>query len=87
MDKFLLEESFKSLVEKYAELLVGDCSAEMVEQIQMWALYQHISKSMPPLTKHWGEAHPEARVAMRELFEQVKAMNEQLKGKNTHGPH
>lgn len=74
-----LENDFRSLFEKYCELLVGDTSPEMVENVKIWAIYQHISKTMPPLTKHWGEVHPESRSAMRELFEQVKALNEQLR--------
>ena len=76
-DKF--EEQFHALLEKYCELLVGDTSHEMIENVKIWAIYQQISRTMPPLTKHWGEMHPTARIQMRELFEEVKKLNEQLK--------
>lgn len=73
-----LKESLEALTAKYAELLTGDSSPEMTEKITMWALYSHIHKTMPNLTAHWGQTHPEARTQVRTLFEEVKALNQQL---------
>jgi hypothetical protein len=80
-----LNLSFDALVEKYAEFLTGDGSPEMIEKIKCWAVYQHISKTMPPLTKHWGEMHPAARAEMRELFTEIKRLNEHLKAQRGGG--
>lgn len=71
------KEQFEALIEKYAELLVGDTSPEVVEKIQMWALYTYISKSMPPLVKHWNELYPDGKEAMKELIGEIKELNEQ----------
>jgi hypothetical protein len=79
MNDEFFEKQFQGLLEKYAELLTGDESPEMVEKIKIWATYQHISRTMPPLTKHWGDMHPDGRLFLRELFEEVKRLNEQLK--------
>jgi hypothetical protein len=79
MKKVLFDEQFESLVKKYGELLVGDGSPEMIEKIKIWAVYQQIARTMPPLTKHWGDMHPEGRKVIREWFEEIKQLNEQLK--------
>jgi hypothetical protein len=73
-----LNLAFDALIEKYAEFITGDGTPEMVEKIKRWAVYQHISKSMPPLTKHWGEMHPDARAEVRALFTEIKMLNERL---------
>ncbi|HZG78938.1 MAG TPA: YusU family protein [Paenibacillus sp.] len=71
-----LRQSFDALIESYADLLIGDSSPEAVEQVKLWALYSHIHKTMPALANHWNAAHPDAKAAVRELFEDVKARNE-----------
>jgi hypothetical protein len=72
-------EQFEALVEKFAELVVGDTSPETVEQIKLWAVYNHIHKSMPALTSHWNQNHPEGKADVRKLFEAVRDMNQELK--------
>lgn len=72
-----LQADFDALLKKYGELLVGKNDADTVEKIRVWGLYQHIHKTMPALTKHWNQEHPEAKVEMRKLFEEIKALNEQ----------
>ena len=42
----------------------------------MWALYNHISKSMPPLTKHWNQLYPDAKAEMIEIVKEIKELNE-----------
>lgn len=76
-----LRQSFDALIETYADLLIGDASAEAVEQVKLWALYNHIHKTMPALANHWNATHPEAKAAVRELFEDVKSRNERKRAK------
>ncbi|TLS53443.1 DUF2573 family protein [Paenibacillus antri] len=71
-----LRQSFDALIETYADLLIGDASPDAVEKVKLWALYSHIHKTMPALANHWNASHPEAKLAVRELFEDVKALNE-----------
>lgn len=73
------KESFEALVEKYAELLTGDTSPEMTEKIKYWAIYNHIHKTMPALSSHWGGTHPEAKAEVRKLFEEVRDLNQKLR--------
>lgn len=75
----VLDRAFESLIEKYAELLIGSASPEDVEKVRKWALYSHIHKTMPALAAHWSQSHPEARQEMRKLFEDVKRRNEALR--------
>ena len=77
-----LEKQFESLVSKFAELVVGDDSPETVAKIKLWSIYNHISKSMPALTSHWNQTHPEAKAEMRKLFEEVRDLNAALKAKS-----
>ncbi|UHA74547.1 DUF2573 family protein [Paenibacillus sp. 481] len=70
------QPSFDALVEKYAELLTGQANQETVDNVKMWALYNHMHKTMPNLTRHWNETHPEGKAAVRALFEEIKQMNE-----------
>ena len=42
------QEQFDGLIEKYTELMVGQSDEQLQEKVKMWALYNHISKSMPP---------------------------------------
>ncbi|WP_314589639.1 YusU family protein [Paenibacillus terrigena] len=80
MDQAFMEQ-FDGLLEKYAELLLGDNSPEQVEKIKIWALYSHMHKTMPNLTQHWTASHPEAKTAVRALFEEVKQLNEAHRAK------
>ncbi len=72
--KFL--EAFDGLIEKYTELLVGESNDELKEKIKVWVLYHHISKSMPALTNHWGGSFPEEKEVIKELYAEVKKLNE-----------
>lgn len=71
-----VRESFDALLEAYAEMLVGDKSADTVELVKCWALYSHIHKTMPAMASHWTASHPEGKQAVRELFERIKALNQ-----------
>jgi hypothetical protein len=64
--------SFEALLEKYAELLIGDTSPEAVDKVRYWALFGHIHKTMPALVSHWNATHPEEKAAVRELFEEIR---------------
>lgn len=75
-------EEFDGLVEKFSELLTGDVSPEMVEKIKVWAIYNHIHKTMPALASHWNQSHPEGKADIRKLFEEVRDLNLKLKAEN-----
>lgn len=75
-------EEFDGLVEKFSELLTGDVSPEMVEKIKVWAIYNHIHKTMPALASHWNQLHPEGKADIRKLFEEVRDLNLKLKAEN-----
>jgi len=81
-----LRAAFDALLDTYAERLVGDASPETVERVKAWALYSHIHKTMPALTSHWNASHPEGKAAVRELFEEMKAMNERKNANAGAGP-
>jgi hypothetical protein len=70
---------FESLVEKLAELTTGDTSPDMLDKIKVWAIYNHIHKSMPALASHWSQTHPEARGEVRRIFEEVRDKNQALR--------
>lgn len=82
MDKSFIEQ-FDGLLEKYTELLIGEATPEQVEQIKVWALYNHMHKTMPNLTQHWTATHPEAKTEVRALFEEVKRLNEAHRAKSS----
>mgnify|MGYP001477464667 CR=1 FL=1 len=73
---------FDALCEKFAELLTGDASPEMVEKIKVWSIYSHIHKPMPALASHWNQTHPEGKADIRGLYEEVRALNLKLKQAN-----
>lgn len=79
-----LKEQFDGLIEKYTELLVGDCSNELKEKVKMWALYSHISKSMPPLAKHWNASYPEAKEELKTIINDIKVLNEKHRESKNH---
>jgi hypothetical protein len=70
---------FDALVEKLAELTTGDTSPDMLDKIKVWAIYNHIHKSMPALASHWSQSHPEARAEVRRIFEEVRDKNQALR--------
>jgi hypothetical protein len=69
-------KQFDGLLEKYTELLVGDDSEEVIEKVKIWALYSHISKSMPPLAKHWNATYPDAKTEIKDMISEIKQLNE-----------
>jgi hypothetical protein len=74
-----LKEQFDGLMTKYTELLTGETDEELKEKVKMWALYTYMSKSMPPLVKHWNEEYPDAKEGMKELIQEVRDLNEQYR--------
>lgn len=72
-----LQEQVDGLMEKYTELLLGDSTPELKEKVKLWAMYTHLSKTMPPLAKHWNQSYPEAKDAMKELVAEIKQLNEE----------
>ncbi|MGK0535761.1 YusU family protein [Bacillus sp. 'calajunan'] len=70
-------EQFDGLLEKYTELLLGESNAERKEQVQKWALYSYITKTMPALVKHWNETYPDAKEEMVQLITDIKKLNEE----------
>lgn len=71
-----INEQIDGLVEKYAELLLGETNVELREKVKLWALYTHISKAMPPLVKHWNSTYPEGKESMVQLITEIKTLNE-----------
>ncbi|MBN6186749.1 DUF2573 family protein [Aneurinibacillus sp. BA2021] len=72
-----------SLLYSFTEFLTGEADEERVERIKVWALYNYMLKTMPPLVQHWTNEHPEEKKQLRELFEQVKQWNEAKKQKDS----
>ncbi|WP_410979519.1 YusU family protein [Bacillus cereus] len=74
-------EQFDGLLEKYTELLLGESNEERKEQrkeqVQKWALYSYIAKTMPALVKHWNETYPDAKEEMVQLITDIKRLNEE----------
>ncbi|MBU8906630.1 YusU family protein [Desertibacillus haloalkaliphilus] len=70
-----LNEQLDGLLEKYTELLLGEATPELKEKVKAWVLYSHISKSMPPLAKHWNEEYPDAKEAMKALVTDIQELN------------
>ncbi len=75
-------QQVEALIETFAERLTGKSDPETVEKIKLWSIYSHIHKTMPPLTAHWTQEHPEAKTDMRQLFEEIKEWNEQFRAQN-----
>lgn len=76
------QSELDALIDKFAELVTGDTSPEMIEKIKAWSIYNHIHRSMPALTSHWNQSHPEGKAAVRALFEEIRDLNVQLKERN-----
>lgn len=71
-----LSKQIDGLLEKYTELLLGEASDELTEKVKIWALYTHIAKSMPPLTKHWNATYPDAKDEIKTIINEIKALND-----------
>lgn len=76
-DPFNVE--FNALIEKYSELLIGSSSPELTNKIKIMAIYSYLSKSMPPLVNHWNQMHPDARDEIKNIFAEIKQLNEERK--------
>ncbi|TXC91160.1 DUF2573 family protein [Metabacillus litoralis] len=76
MDTKLVQQ-FDGLLEKYTELLLGEATDELKEKVKMWALYTHISKSMPPLAKHWNATYPDAKDHLKDIINEIKHLNQE----------
>ncbi|WP_377887842.1 DUF2573 family protein [Alkalihalobacillus sp. R86527] len=72
-----LQEQVDGLMEKYTELLIGDSTPELKEKVKLWAMYTHLSKTMPPLAKHWNQMYPDAKDELKELVAEIKRLNEE----------
>jgi hypothetical protein len=81
MDKREFEQQFDALIEKYAELLVGETNDGIKAKLRIWGLYTHIAKSMPALAKHWNGLYPEAKDEMKQIIDEIKLLNEQHRKK------
>jgi hypothetical protein len=75
------ENEFNALVLKTAELITGDTSPEMLEKIKVWAFFNHVHKSLPALTSHWNQTHPESKAEVRRIFEEIRDLNQALQAK------
>lgn len=75
------DEQFDGLLEKYTELLLGESNDERKEQVQKWALYSYIAKTMPALVKHWNETYPDAKEEMVALIADIKQLNDEYRKK------
>jgi hypothetical protein len=73
------DRDFDALVEKAAELLIGDSSPERIDQVKKWAIYNHLHKSMPALTSHWNQMHPQGKAEVRSIFEEIRDLHQTLK--------
>ncbi|MCM3148423.1 YusU family protein [Bacillus pumilus] len=71
-----LDEKLEGLLEKYTELLLGESTDALKQDVKQWVIYSHIAKSMPPLAKHFNESYPEAKEEIKETIQRIKQMNE-----------
>jgi hypothetical protein len=72
-----LQEQLDGLIEKYTELLLGEATPELQEKVKSWVLYTYISKSMPPLVKHWNEQYPEGKENIKNVILEIQKLNEE----------
>ncbi|WP_339206037.1 YusU family protein [Bacillus sp. FSL W8-1143] len=71
-----LDEKLEGLLEKYTELLLGESTDALKQDVKQWVIYSHIAKSMPTLAKHFNESYPEAKEEIKETIQRIKQMNE-----------
>ncbi|WP_368931522.1 YusU family protein [Bacillus pumilus] len=79
-----LDEKLEGLLEKYAELLLGESTDALKQDVKQWIIYSHIAKSMPPLAKHFNETYPEAKEEIKETIQRIKLMNEAHRSNQDH---
>ncbi|WP_369901961.1 YusU family protein [Bacillus manliponensis] len=75
------DAQFDGLLEKYTELLLGESNEERKAQVQKWALYSYMAKTMPALVKHWNETYPDAKEEMVALIAEIKKLNDEHRNK------
>lgn len=71
-----LDEKLEGLLEKYTELLLGESTDALKQDVKQWIIYSHIAKNMPPLAKHFNKTYPEAKDEIKEIIQRIKLMNE-----------
>ncbi|MFS3914808.1 YusU family protein [Bacillus australimaris] len=71
-----LDEKLEGLLDKYTELLLGESTDALKQDVKQWIIYSHIAKSMPPLAKHFNETYPEAKEEIKETIQRIKQLNE-----------
>ncbi|MBR0612450.1 MULTISPECIES: YusU family protein [Bacillus] len=71
-----LDEKLEGLLDKYTELLLGESTDELKQDVKQWVIYSHIAKSMPPLAKHFNEMYPEAKEEIKHTIQRIKQLNE-----------
>ncbi|MCY1117917.1 YusU family protein [Bacillus safensis] len=71
-----LDEKLEGLLDKYTELLLGESTDELKQDVKQWVIYSHIAKSMPPLAKHFNETYPEAKEEIKNTIQRIKQLNE-----------
>ncbi|MBD3860978.1 YusU family protein [Bacillus sp. 28A-2] len=71
-----LDKKLEGLLEKYTELMLGESTDALKQDVKQWIIYSHIAKSMPPLAKHFNETYPEAKEEIKETIQRIKQMNE-----------
>ncbi|MCM2989824.1 YusU family protein [Bacillus safensis] len=71
-----LDEKLEGLLDKYTELLLGESTDELKQDVKQWVMYSHIAKSMPPLAKHFNETYPEAKEEIKNTIQRIKHLNE-----------
>ncbi|MGG1696229.1 YusU family protein [Bacillus zhangzhouensis] len=76
-----LDEKLEGLLEKYTELLLGESTDALKQDVKQWVIYSHIAKSMPPLAKHFNETYPEAKEEIKETIQRIKQLNEAHRAK------
>ncbi|PPA70122.1 DUF2573 family protein [Jeotgalibacillus proteolyticus] len=81
MDTKELSNQLEAMVDKYAELLIGEKDEESVEKIRQWILYNHIAKATPALAKHWNSLYPEGKEEMKKVVLEIQKKNKELKAK------
>jgi hypothetical protein len=77
MNNDSFQRDFDALIAKFSELMVGETTPEVIEKVEMWAIYNHIHKTMPALSGHWNQSHPESKAEIRKLFEEIRELNQQ----------
>ncbi|MFJ5964619.1 YusU family protein [Bacillus sp. NPDC093026] len=76
-----LDKKLEGLLDKYTELLLGETTDELKNDVKQWIIYSHIAKSMPPLAKHFNEIYSEAKEEMKETIQRIKTLNETHRAK------